>query len=122
MKKIFYYTDVLPFLSKDEKAIDKLQRNLEIFKEAKDKIWLVWHPWHKTGEYLKINKSAVMNRYEKIVDQFRQEGWGELDESATYQDTLQVLLKCDGYYGDVSDMAYEAQNARIPVMLQNLDV
>jgi hypothetical protein len=34
MKILFYFTDLLPFLSKPDKAIDKLQRNLEIFRES----------------------------------------------------------------------------------------
>ncbi len=122
MKKIFYYTDVLPFLAKGDKAIEKLQRNLEIFREAKDNIRLVWHPWSKTEEYLKINKSSVTEKYNEIVKKYQEEGWGDFDEAGTYQETLDVLLKCDGYYGDTSDMAYEAQNAKIPVMLQNIEI
>lgn len=122
MKKIFYYTDVLPLLGKEKVAIDKLQRNLEIFRESKDNVRLVWHPWSKTEEYLKLNRSPVTEEYKKIVQKYREEGWGDLDEADTYQATLEVLRKCDGYYGDTSDMAYEAQNAKIPVMIQNYDI
>ena len=121
MKRIFYYTDVLPFLGKEEMAIDKLIRNLEIFRNAKDDVKLVWHPWSKTEEYLKLNRSPVLNRYVEIVKKYREDGWGDFDEANTYKDTLEVLLKCDGYYGDTSDMAYEAQLAKLPVMLQNFE-
>lgn len=122
MKRIFYYTDVLPFLGKEEMAIDKLIRNLEIFRNAKDDVKLVWHPWSKTEEYLKLNRSPVLNRYVEIVKKYREDGWGDFDEANTYKETLEVLLKCDGYYGDTSDMAYEAQLAKLPVMLQNFEV
>ena len=122
MKKIFYYTDVLPFLSKKDEAIKKLRRNLEIFKASSDMVQLVWHPWSGTEEYLKINKSGVTEEYKSIVDEFCRSGWGELDTSDTYQSAKDVLFECDAYYGDPSDLAYEAQNAKMPVMLQNIEV
>ena len=122
MKKIFYYTDVLPFLSKERAAIDKLKRNLEIFKEASGDVHLVWHPWSGTEEYLEINRSGAVSEYKSIVEGFLGEGWGELDTSDTYETAKNALFECDAYYGDPSDLAYEAQNSKIPVMFQNLEV
>lgn len=122
MKKLFYYTDVLPLLSRERQAIQKLERNLEIFHEACDSIRLVWHPWSKTDEYLRINHSGVRGEYSRIVEKYLGEGWGDLDTTDTYQDAKAVLMECDAYYGDVSDLAYEAQLAKLPVMLQNFDI
>ncbi len=56
MKKVFYYTDVLLFLSKPKAAIAKLKANLYIFKEESENIELIWHPWSRTEEYMKLNK------------------------------------------------------------------
>ncbi len=122
MKKLFYYTDVLPFLSKKEVAIDKLKRNLMLFRDSCDSIYLVWHPWSKTAEYLSLNGSEVLDEYLSEVQQFVDEGWGELDKTCTYQEAKNVMLGCDAYYGDPSDLAYDAQIAKLPVMLQNFDV
>nr|WP_297705484.1 hypothetical protein [uncultured Butyrivibrio sp.] len=122
MKKVFYFTDALPFLAKEGQAIDKLQRNLKIFREASNNIRLVWHPWSKTEEYLKLNNCTVTDEYLSILNNYRQEGWGDLDETDTYDSAKEVLLSCDAYYGDTSDMVYDAQNAKIPVMLQNIEV
>lgn len=36
--------------------------------------------------------------------------------------TREVMLGCDAYYGDVSDLVYDAQNAKMPVMLQNIEI
>ena len=82
----------------------------------------IWHPWSKTAEYLELNRSKVTEEYNKVLRQFVDEGWGELDETGTFQEAKEVLLGCDAYYGDVSDLAYEAQLAKMPVMLQNFDV
>ena len=122
MKKIFYYTDVLPFLSRGDEAIKKLRRNLETFKESSADVHLVWHPWSATEEYLKINRSGVTEEYRSIVDEFTGAGWGNLDKSDTYQSAKEVLFGCDAYYGDPSDLAYEAQNAKMPVMFQNIEI
>ncbi len=122
MKRLFYYTDVLPFLSLNEAAIRKLERNLEIFKESSDSICLIWHPWSKTEEYLALNHSNVIDDYRRIVKKYLDEGWGKLDDSDNYQAAKDVLLQCDAYYGDVSDLVYDAQQAKKPVMLQNFEV
>ena len=110
MKKVFYYTDVLPFLSKQKAAITKLRSNLDTFKEASGDIQLIWHPWSRTEEY------------RKIVDEFKTAGWGVLDETTTLADAREVMMGCDAYYGDACDLAFEAKNKGIPVMLQNVDV
>ena len=122
MKKIFFYTDVLQFLSRERDAINKLKSNLEIFKGVKEDVLVIWHPWSGTEEYLRINRSGVTGEYKKIVDRFCEEGWGNLDTSDTYQSAKAVLFDCDAYYGDPSDLAYEAQAVKMPVMLRNLDV
>ena len=122
MKKVFYYTDVLPFLSKQNAAITKLKTNLQIFKEASGDIELIWHPWSGTEEYMKLNKCPVTDEYKRIVEEFKSAGWGKLDEAATLEETRAVALSCDAYYGDPCDIAFEAKGKGIPVMLQNIDI
>ncbi len=122
MKTIFYYTDVLPILGRGEEAINKIIRSLEAFQEASDRVKLIWHPWSGTERYLELNHSDVLDKYRGIVEEFRSEAWGKLDESRSLEETKEVLLKCNGYYGDISDLVYDAQSASIPVMLQNIDI
>lgn len=122
MKKIFFFTDALPLLSKEKIAIEKLRSNLKSFYEASDNILLIWHPWPKTEEYLEINKSAVTCEYLEIVEDYRKASWGELDESDSIEKAKEKLLSCDAYYGDVSELAFYAQNAKMPVMIRNIDI
>ena len=122
MKRVFYFTDALPFMAREETAIDKLLRNLEIFREASDKIQLVWHPWSETEKYFEINKTGSADKYKEIVEDYKNKAWGILDESKDFESAKAVLLTCDAYYGDTSDLVYEARSAKMPVMLQNLDV
>ncbi len=122
MKRMYYFTDVLPFLTWGEAAINKLERSLAVFKESAESIQLVWHPWSGTEKYLELNKSEVKDRYVEIIKQYVDEGWGELDSSCSIQDAKEVLHSCDAYYGDVCDLIYEAQNAKMPIMIQSIDV
>lgn len=122
MKKIFYYTDVLPLLSVEDAAIRKLKDNLDIFKESSGMVGLVWHPYPHTVRYMEINRSPILDEYLRILDGYRTEGWGELDESVLLDDAKAVLHDCDAYYGDMSDLVFEAQSLGLPVMLQNMEV
>ncbi|MCR4792618.1 MAG: hypothetical protein K5871_07700 [Lachnospiraceae bacterium] len=122
MKKIFYFTDLLPFLSKPDAAISKLKRNLETFKAASGDVELVWHPYSRTEEFMQINKCPAMTEYKAIVDEFKSSGWGKLDETASIAEAKEVLNGCNAYYGDQCDLVYEAQKNKIPVMIQNLEI
>lgn len=122
MKRFFYYTDILPFLSKEHAAIDKLERNLSLFKNHSNEITLIWHPWSQTVKYLRLNNSPVTNEYLRVVNNFKQMGWGILDETDSLAEARKTMLSCDAYYGDLSELIYDAKDAGIPVMLQNIDI
>lgn len=118
MKRIFYYTDVLPILSKKEVALKKIKYNLSVFEDHKDDIQLVWHPYSKMQEYLEKNNSPVLDAYRSMVDDFLDAGWGELDSS---EDAISVLESCDAYYGDASGLVYYATEFHKPAMLINYE-
>ena len=63
-----------------------------------------------------------MDDYLQILNDYRTEGWGELNDSPVMDEVKDVLRGCDAYYGDMSDLVFEAQTAGMPVMLQNIDV
>ena len=119
MKRIFYYTDVLPLLTKGDKAMEKLKENMEFFKAHQDEVSLVWHPFLQIGEYLQKNDSDVYEDFLEIYRWFVSEGFGELDES---EDVISVVQSCDGYYGDASDLAWYACDSGSPALLIDYDV
>ena len=116
MKKVFYYTDVLPLLSKKEVALEKIKYNLGVFEENKEEVQLIWHPYLRMEEYLKKNESPLLDAYLSIVKDFKSAGWGKLDDS---EDPIATLASCDAYYGDVSDLVYYANENKKPAMLIN---
>ncbi len=122
MKKVFFYTDVLPFLSREGDAIEKLKLNLKTFKDCSDKITLIWHPWTRTEEFMELNSCPVTGDYQAIVEDYKNEGWGIFDEAATMEDAKKVMLECNGFYGDAGDLLYCAKEAGVPAMLRNIDI
>ncbi|MCR5508944.1 MAG: hypothetical protein K6F34_09680 [Lachnospiraceae bacterium] len=122
MKKIFYYTDILPLLSKGEAAVDKIKRSLELFKRSAGQVTLIWHPWSRTEEYLKLNDSPVIDSFIEMTERFINEDWGILDRNDSVSEAMNVLLDCDAYYGDAGELMLGALNAGKPVMIQNYDM
>lgn len=119
MKRLLYYTDVLPILSKKEIALNKIKRNLSIFASNADKIKVIWHPYIRTEEFMIINEFEFLNEYRQIVLDFKDKELGEFDESKD----LKVLADtCDAYYGDYSDAVYYMQENKKPVMIESFDV
>ncbi len=119
MKKILYYTDLMPFLTDSSKAISKVRKNFEIFNENRDKIGLVWHPYSRTEEFLELNKSDCIEEYRRLKEEYRERNLGELDEDS---DGHNLAESCDAYYGDYSDITYFFTESNKPVMIQNFDV
>ncbi|MCR5547002.1 MAG: hypothetical protein K6F30_11070 [Lachnospiraceae bacterium] len=118
MKRVFYYTDVLPLLSKKEVAIKKLKYNLSFFEERKDEVELYWYPYGFMGEYLAKNNSPVLEDFFSVLEEYEASGWGRLifDE-----DPREMLKECDAYYGDASELAYYAGEDGHPALLIDYD-
>ena len=114
MKRVFYYTDVLPLLSRQEAAISKIKKNMEFFYSHRDEVELVWHPYEQMMTYLEMNDSPVREEFLELLQEFQSAGWGVLDENENPKDVLQ---RCDAYYGDASDLAWYACESGSPALL-----
>ena len=57
--------------------------------------------------------------YQRIVEQYRREGWGIYDDSS---DLDRAIILSDAYYGDHSSLVQLCQKAGKPVMIQNVDI
>ena len=120
MKKIIlYYTSSAVLLGKDLAAVEKLRRVLDIFKENREDVALLWRPDPVTRDSLRAANSKVWSRYRDILEKYRKEGWGILDDS---RDPYRAMKIADAYYGDPSFYVIKCKNAGKPVMLANVEV
>lgn len=117
-KVILYNIPAGSFIDYKEKAVDKLYRVLEIFKENKDDVCLFWY-WDKGLEStLKEDYPDLWNAFLNIVEKYKKEAWGIYEEVV---DKDLIVSFGDAYYGDGSVISQAMVMAEKPVMLQNYD-
>ena len=117
-KVILYHIASASFIDYKEKAVDKLKRVLEIFKENKEGICLLWYWDIAMEETLRKDYPNLWKEFKKIVNQYKEELWGIYNEQPSRK--LMVRLS-DAYYGDGSNVSQMMVMAEKPVMLQNYD-
>lgn len=118
-KVILYNTSVTSFLTHGEDLIRKIQRVFQVFKEQREDVALWWRPHPLTEATLTSLRPQLYEEYRKLVEQYREAGWGIYDDSP---DLERALAVSDGYYGDPSSLVELCRKAEIPVLIQNVDV
>lgn len=118
-KIILYNTSVASFLTHGEDLIRKIQRVFQVFKEQREDVALWWRPHPLTEATLTSMRPKLYEEYRRLVEQYREAGWGIYDDSP---DLERALTVSDGYYGDSSSLVELCRKAGIPVLIQNVDV
>lgn len=117
-KIIFYNTSVSALLKHGEKMLQKMQDVFAIFKERVDEVTLLWRPHPLLKATIGGMRPELWAEYEKIVDEYRAQGWGIYDDTA---DVDRAIAVCDGYYGDWSSVVQLCQERGKLVMIQNVE-
>lgn len=118
-KVIFYNTSITALLNSREKMLIKMQNVFRIFKERADEVALLWRPHPLIKDTIQSMLPALWEEYQKIVLQYKEEGWGIYDDTA---DLDRAIAVSDAYYGDSSSVVQLCQAAGLPIMIQNVDV
>ncbi len=118
-KIIIYNTTVAAFMQSGEKLLHKIERTLEVFKSNTQDIALIWRPHPLTVQSLKASKPELLDRYNTIVKEYREAGWGIYDDTPDMEMAIKI---CDAYYGDADGMAHRCETLGKPVMIQNVDM
>lgn len=114
MKKrvIFYNTSLAAMLAVEEehsqtpgnepglKYLAKVQSVLEVFKQ-RDDVVLLWRPHPLMLSTMQTMRPHLLDRWIKIVSDFKKEGYGIYDESS---DLHRAIAVSDAYYGDGSSV------------------
>ena len=116
-KIIFYNTSVSALLAHDEKMLRKMESVFEIFKKNQDEVALLWRPHPLIKATIGSMRPQLWIEYEKIVEQYKKEGWGIYDESANME---RAVILSDAYYGDESSIVPLYHKTGKPVMVQNI--
>ncbi|MBQ3163244.1 MAG: hypothetical protein II992_13085 [Lachnospiraceae bacterium] len=118
-KIIFYNTSIAALLEYNEKMLEKMKDVFRVFKENKDEVALLWRPHPLIKSTVSSMRPQMWVEYEKIVMQYRQEGWGIYDDTAELD---RAIVMSDVYYGDQSSVVQLCKKKGMFIMLQNVDV
>lgn len=118
-KIIFYNTSVGALLENDEKMIGKMQSVFCTFKEQQEDVALLWRPHPLIPTTIRAMRPKLWTEYEKLVQTYREEGWGIYDDSA---DMDRAVVLSDAYYGDQSSVVQLYQETGKPIMIQNVEI
>lgn len=109
-------TSINNMLKFDNLYLDKLEQDLEVFKKYGSRIALLWRPHPLLKSTYAAMRPELLNRYQEIVEKYRNEKWGIYDESG---DLYKAVVFSDAYYGDWSSVATLYQCVSKPVMIRN---
>lgn len=118
-KIIFYNTSIAALLEHNEKMLEKMEDVFQTFKENQDEMALLWRPHPLIKSTVSAMRPQLWIEYEKLANQYRQEGWGIYDNTS---DIDRGILISDAYYGDGSSVVQVYQKTGKPVMIQNVNV
>ena len=103
----------------NEEMLDKIERNFLVFQENGEEVALLWRPHPLIEATLTSMRPRLWERYEKIVSDYKAQGWGIYDDSA---DLDRAIAVSDAYYGDNSSVVQLYKKTGKPIMIQNVAV
>jgi len=118
-KIVFYNTSVTALLKNDEKMLEKMKYVFGIFKEWQKDVALLWRPHPLIKATIESMRPQLWREYRKIVDKYREEGWGIYDDSV---DLDRAIMLSDAYYGDESSVVQLCKTANKNVLIQDVAV
>ncbi len=114
-KIIFYNTSVTALLENNEKMLDKMEDVFRIFQENREQVALLWRPHPLIESTVKSMRPQLWERYEKLIEQYKKEGWGIYDDTP---DMDRAVVLSDAYYGDGSSVVQIYQALEKPILIQ----
>lgn len=96
------------------KFLTKLESVLQIFKKQADVV-LLWRPHPLSWQTIHSMNPKIADRYQQIVDAYREEGWGIYDDTP---DVHRAVTISDAFYGDWSSLITMCYLVGKPAMRQ----
>ena len=118
-KVILYNIGVDSLAEYGDRMIDKIRASLNIFKDNKEDVALIWRSDPLIREAVAVNDSKLYLKYSAAIDEYKRSGYGIYYEG---NDTEKLLEIIDAYYGDVDKLIQKCRSRKIPVMIQNVEV
>lgn len=116
-KKLLYHLEVSSFASY-ENCIERIERNLKLFEDAKDKLDIIWLQDETFEENLKKISQDIFEKYKEL----RNNSYANISCDMSHLDInshaeQDFIARCHAYYGDSCRMAMLFSISQKPVMI-----
>ena len=118
-KVLLYYIGSSSFVQYKERMIAKMKETFQIFEENRKDIVILWKVQSKIKERLKEISDELYQEYGKLEKEFFDRKLGIMNED---MEEKTIVAICDAYYGEPSHMVQLCRNAKLPVMLQSVEL
>ncbi len=118
-KVIFYNTGVSTMLYYGGAYIEKIDRVIELFKQYKDEVVLLWRPHPLLKSTMKAMEPGIVEKYDEVVQKFRSSEIGIFDKSNNPYRAIQLS---DAYYGDPSSILELYKVTGKPIMIEHVEL
>lgn len=115
-KVVLYNTGVSGILHGNKQELKKIKDTIAFFA-GRDDVALWWRPHPLSGGTMQSMRPALVEEYQKIVEEYKASGVGIYDDTAELH---RALLWTDMYYGDDSSLVYLYGVQGKPVIRQNI--
>jgi hypothetical protein len=118
-KVILYNLSSAGLLKYGQTMLDKVRSNLEVFKESKDDIFVVFSVQTNTEEKLMQVHGELLDSYKQALEEYADSDFCMMIDYADMEDIYEL---CDAYYGDWGIGAWTCKQLKKPVMIQNAEI
>ena len=119
-KTVLFYTTISFLAENGNKAIEKINRTLDLFSENAGKIRVLWVT-QGIREYIGLLDKKVADDFLRAKEKFESLQIGEYREDVKRCDNKKYAA-ADAYYGDPSSIALQFFYNHKPVMIENANV
>jgi len=114
-KKVVLFEDGIPIYTEfGEAALEKLEEVLATFQENREKIVLWWRPQLQIRTALSLLSMELVEHYDRIVRQYREEAWGIYDISLEED---RAIERSNAYYGE-QNATVNRLKGTMPIMIE----
>ncbi len=116
-KVVFYNTSLTALLNESDRYLGKMQDVFQTFRSFQNEVTLLWRPHPLIQATISSMRPKLWEGYQKLMRQYRKEGWGIYDDSAELD---RAIALSDAYYGDTSSVVQLCRAKGMPVMIQSV--
>ncbi|MCR5237739.1 MAG: LicD family protein [Lachnospiraceae bacterium] len=118
-KVILYYTNINNIVRYKEKAIDKIERVLELLKTHKDVLVPIWYTQPQMQDALETWYPDLWEMFVSVLQKYLTDDYGIYDDREDYSHLVAIS---DAYYGDRDAIMHDFMDTGRPVMTANYDI